>query len=455
MFEDEEADDIDPLFSDRLLRDTTPLQRGIIRHLVLLLDLSSAMSEKDLRPTRYILTLRTTIDFIKDFFEQNPISQLAIIDMRDGLSHRLSEMSGNPAIHTAALQKLLEDVATNPTQPSANGVVSELDTGPRGSPSLQNGLELARAGLAATPSHGTREILIVFGALLSADPGDIHNTIRNLINDHVRVCVVGLAARLAICSELVAKTHGLASIDSASSAPTTAGTSPDLLYGVALHEQHFRQLLLTHTTPPATRAAEQASRAPSLLVMGFPSRIDENHPTLCACHAQPSRGGYLCTRCSAKVCSLPAQCPTCGLQLVQSTHLARSFHHLFPLKNYREVSWNEARRDAVKKGWDRCFSCLAEFPAIPDRAVQNGVNGSAARRPSAGRLAVRSEIAKKRAAGASESSRYACTSCGQHFCIECDVYAHEVVHNCGGCLCDVDVGGTERNDAKNGEIEDD
>ena len=35
----------------RLLKDTTPLQRGIIRHLILILDLSTAMTEKDLRPT--------------------------------------------------------------------------------------------------------------------------------------------------------------------------------------------------------------------------------------------------------------------------------------------------------------------------------------------------------------------------------------------------------------------
>ena len=36
----------------RLLRDTTPLQRGIIRHLVLVLDMSFAMAERDLAPTR-------------------------------------------------------------------------------------------------------------------------------------------------------------------------------------------------------------------------------------------------------------------------------------------------------------------------------------------------------------------------------------------------------------------
>jgi len=33
----------------------------------------------------------------------------------------------------------------------------------------------------------------------------------------------------------------------------------------------------------------------------------------------------------------------------------------------------------------------------------------------------------------SESGRYECETCGRVFCIECDVFAHEVVHNCPGC----------------------
>ena len=35
--------------------------------------------------------------------------------------------------------------------------------------------------------------------------------------------------------------------------------------------------------------------------------------------------------------------------------------------------------------------------------------------------------------GVSESGRYECESCERFFCIDCDVFAHEVVHNCPGC----------------------
>jgi len=387
----------------RLLKDTTPLQRGIIRHVMLIIDLSSAMAEKDLRPSRLLLTLRYAAEFVADFFEQNPISQLGVLGMRDGLTVRVSELSGNPAEHIAALQAL------RTTEPSGN-------------PSLQNALEAARAALFHTPSHGTREIVIVFGALLSADPGDIHGTIRALVSSKIRVSVVGLAARIAICTDLVAKTNGIQA--------GSTGAAASAAYGVALHEQHFRDLLFAHTTPPAIRASDAAS-APSLLTMGFPSRVAEASASLCACHGVPSRGGYACPRCKSKVCGLPSQCPVCELQLIQSTHLARSYHHLFPLRNYEAVDWEAAG----KAGSLECKACLMPFPGVP-AGLEKGmekVNGSG---DGAAMSGTRGQEQKnlRQTGGASESSRYRCTTCNEHFCIDCDVFAHEVTHNCAGCL---------------------
>jgi transcription initiation factor TFIIH subunit 2 len=86
------------------------------------------MAEKDLRPTRYLLTLRFAQEFVLEFFEQNPISQLGILGMRDGVAVRVSNMSGNPTEHLLAIQ----DLRTKD---------------PKGVPSLQNALEMARGAL--------------------------------------------------------------------------------------------------------------------------------------------------------------------------------------------------------------------------------------------------------------------------------------------------------------------
>lgn len=71
--------------------------------------MSLAMNEKDLRPTRYLLTLLYTEAFIREFFEQNPISQLGIIGMKDGIAVRVSDMSGNPNEHLTAIQNIRKE----------------------------------------------------------------------------------------------------------------------------------------------------------------------------------------------------------------------------------------------------------------------------------------------------------------------------------------------------------
>lgn len=253
------------------------------------------------------------------------------------------------------------------------------------------------------PSHGTREVLVIYGALLSSDPGDIHETIANLISDKIRVSIVGLSAHLSICSELCSRTN--------------AGDESQ--YNVVMDEVHFKELFLAATTPPVTRTMEQSTA--SLLQMGFPSRklAPGGSTSYCACHNQPCREGYLCTRCGARVCRLPAECPACGLTLILSTHLARSYHHLFPLRNWVEVPWADA---AKSKG---CFSCQAVFPEPPKNKAGGAADKSG------------EEEARTKVKGVSESSRYACEICGNHFCIDCDVYAHEVIHNCPGCQSNV------------------
>ncbi|KKY28755.1 putative tfiih basal transcription factor complex p47 subunit [Diplodia seriata] len=318
----------------RLRQDTKPFQRGIIRHVVLVIDQSEAMLEKDFKPSR----------------------------------------------------------------------------------------------------HGTREVIIVLGALLSLDPGDIFKTIASCVKNNVRVNIIGMGGRLKICQEICSRTNG----------------GDQNVYGVAVDQLHLRDLLLATTTPPVIRqTTAEAANPASLLKMGFPSRVVEDNPTICACHGILTRGGYLCSQCQAKVCSLPTGCPSCGLTLILSTHLARSYHHLFPLQNWTEVTWERARQ----VGSSECRACLTPFPSIPsaarhakkggDKAATATANGernggsSAAGQNGTTHREGRPQQKTTEGAGASESSRYECESCGNHFCVDCDVYCHEIVHNCPGCLSKV------------------
>ncbi|KAG6842185.1 hypothetical protein C0991_001678 [Blastosporella zonata] len=293
----------------RLLAPSTAIRRTIIRHLVLLLDLSAAMTDRDMRPTRFDLMLQYSREFIAEWFDQNPLGQIGVVGMRAGIGERFGDMSGNP-------QEVLKNIADR----------HKLE--PTGEPSLQNSIEMARSSMSHLPTHSSREIIIIFGSLTTCDPGNIHETLDACVKAKIRVSVVALAAEMKICRSLCEKTGGQ--------------------FGVALNEGHFHDLLFELIPPPAQQAAigragaggnaRGANPSADLMLMGFPTRLpDTAPPGLCVCHSEIKSEGFLCPRCLAKVCDVPTDCDVCGLMIVSSPHLARSYHHLFPVKAYDAV----------------------------------------------------------------------------------------------------------------------
>lgn len=78
---------------------------------------------------------------------------------------------------------------------------------------------------------------------------------------------------------------------------------------------------------------------------------------ICSCHKEAKVGaGYTCPRCKARVCELPTECRICGLTLISSPHLARSYHHLFPIVPFDEVSLS-LLIDQQNKFPRACFGC--------------------------------------------------------------------------------------------------
>ncbi|KAL8286927.1 hypothetical protein RQP46_003933 [Phenoliferia psychrophenolica] len=248
----------------RVLRDTTSIQRGIIRHVYLVIDLSLAMLVRDFKLPWLDLTLQYAREFVTEFFDQNPISQMAIMVTRDGSVERLSPLSGNPVDHLKSLanKKKLE---------------------PRGEPSLQNVLEMARSGLAHLPPHGSREVIIILGSLTTCDPGNIHATIDATEKDRIRVNIIGLSAEMRICKDICTRTKGMYHV-------------------VKEDELSLRELLLDFVSPPPTLAASKtnvlgapASTGPTntsdLMLMGFPALVQSPYPGLCSCHSKLKNTG--------------------------------------------------------------------------------------------------------------------------------------------------------------------
>ncbi|XP_076331444.1 general transcription factor IIH subunit 2 Ssl1 [Tachypleus tridentatus] len=329
---------------------------GMMRHLFVIVDLSEAMSVQDLKPTRHLCTVKILEDFIEEFFDQNPISQLGIIITRSKRAEILMELSGNAKQCVAGLKDIADAVCV-------------------GEPSLQNSLELAAQTLKHMPGHTSREIVIILGSLTTCDPSDICTTIEILKSQKIRCSVIGLAAELRICKTLV---------------QTTEGT-----YHIILDEHHYKEVLYTHISPPPASGITESS----LVRMGFPPHVSdaESKSSLCNCHLDskvPGEkfgiGGYFCPQCHSKYCELPVECKACGLNLVSAPHLARSYHHLFPLEDFKEVNVSNLTDSDLRY----CYGCQALF---------------------------------------TEQTVYRCTQCQQLFCLECDLFIHDTLHTCPGC----------------------
>lgn len=176
------------------------------------------------------------------------------------------------------------------------------------------------------PSTSSLEVLILFSAISTADPDgplSIHDTLNMLVQSRVRTNIISLAGEIKICRQICERTGGK--------------------FGVAMDEEHYKELLWETIPPPAQTMAAPVTvgvrnalasggrsgsggRPPpagDLMVMGFPVRLAAGGEALCACHGLMKKGGYLCPRCGSKLCDVPTDCEVCNLMVVSSPHLAR------------------------------------------------------------------------------------------------------------------------------------
>ena len=77
----------------------------MMRHFYVVLDCSEAMSVPDLKPTRFICTLKLLEIFIEEFFDQNPISQIGVIAMKGKRAEKITELGGSCRKNVKALTK--------------------------------------------------------------------------------------------------------------------------------------------------------------------------------------------------------------------------------------------------------------------------------------------------------------------------------------------------------------
>ena len=229
----------------------------MIRYVYLVLDLSEQMYEKDAsfgfgpNKNRLEIMLQVVMEYTEEYFDQNPLSHLGIIICKNGEAQVLSLLSGSKRSVVTAIAAIREGVTT--------GLVGKA----AGEFSLQNGLEVAGRSLGMMPKHGSREVLIIVGALSTCDPGDVLvETLPRLMGTNTRVNCIAMCAEMHVCRKISEMSGGV--------------------MGVALDGRHMKDLLLNFIAPPPALVKEQNEKQMTcvFMPMGFPTRKTEDVPTL-------------------------------------------------------------------------------------------------------------------------------------------------------------------------------
>ena len=195
--------------------------RDMIRYVYVLIDCSRWVRDKDpVLPggTKIDVTVSLLQDFISEYYDQNPLSHLGFVTLKNGEAEMLTQLSSSSKTHKLALNSVSEAAITE--GPNGGGEFS-----------LQNGLEVAGRSLGHQPRHGSREIVIVCGALSTCDPGNVlTETLPRLKSANIRVSTLALSAEMHVCRKIAEETGGS--------------------IGVSLDKAHLRDWLMGQCIPP-------------------------------------------------------------------------------------------------------------------------------------------------------------------------------------------------------------
>jgi len=368
---------------------TQVYERGLVRNLALVVDMSESMVDEEggagkttTNPYGLVHVKDAIETFIREFFAQNPVSQLGVIFAHDGKAQRISDISSNPEEHVIKFREAS----------SHRGVFS-----------LQNAIMVAGQRLVAVAPQGNKEILVVTASLSTIDPGDIFESIALLASKEIRCSVVGFNAEVYIYKFLAEKTRGT--------------------YRVVQSARDLELQLQAHVPPPALPKLGATTRTRKWLQMGFPDKIQGTSPTPCACHGILSYVGYMCPRCGAKSCTVPSTCSVCQLMLAYSSSLARSYHHLFPPLPYDiapETQKLVAHAQLEQKLQNEQSGDLTLMKMDQDKLKEHATKrilcyGCNTFIPPADAVVC------------------VCPGCERSFCLDCDELVHESLFTCPGC----------------------
>jgi transcription initiation factor TFIIH subunit 2 len=320
------------------------IKKGLIRFLYVIIDFSSSMKQTDYKPTRLDFVLAEVVKFVDSYFENNPLSYISLISMRNGTAHVITRINGQPNFQ---IKRLREYAQAN--QPS--GVCS-----------LEKAIDLV-SRIGDPPMYGTKEVLVIWGSLVTVDnanaPINLGISQGSNSQGEFDLTVLSLSPELFAVKRIATR------------------------FMVAMNQTDFHEKLLSVLDPKPNNLAK-----PVYIKMGFPLKSTAATLTKCGCHFELHSALFCCPQCGCLVCEIPVNCPVCRISLVEKGMLTRIHRLLYEMPTYSETVADMRS----------CYGCLIPFNSDCLRASVK------------------------------------CNDCLEFFCEQCEVFLHNELRQCVGCL---------------------
>ncbi|KAK6589383.1 hypothetical protein RS030_213365 [Cryptosporidium xiaoi] len=364
---------VEQSISDMLRESSLPnIRRGLLRNVVIILDMTSNMLELDYKPDRMQSMLKCNEVFIKQLLSDNPLTQISVISVYDETVEVIISYNSN-----------YDEIIAS--------IINYMKKGCKGNMSIQNGLDKAKCLLVSIPPYGTKEVIFFLGSMRSIDNTFIFDEwIEEFSLNNIVVNAILFIPELYVIKYITKMTGGVCLC--------------------AVNNDHLIRLALDNFVKPPPCSAKNMPLNISLVPMGFPKyTLNQNHSFACSCHQKLTNSGYTCPKCKSIVCHLPTKCPVCSIYLISSNHLARSFAYLFRHPKINRINTQNQEGLIGKEliSNNECKMCDNKFEDENEFIVVGNAQ--------------------------KKMNIYLCLDCNSYICSECCKFILTTLHQCPVC----------------------
>ncbi|KAL4506989.1 hypothetical protein ABPG72_001410 [Tetrahymena utriculariae] len=293
---------------------TSTSKKSLLRFVYIIVDTTQSSTRVDFKPSRIGLTQIYLKNFIKNFFDSNPLSVLSIGKTQNGQCITLQEFTSSISLLEKTIEKL---------------VVDEKEDF-----SLFECLNETFNIFAEAPPYAFREVVLIQSTPSTKDKGDINEQISKAKQCKITFNIISLNAKTFIFQKLTKETQGK--------------------YDTALHEKDYENLLNSYCEPPQQILNKTEK---TLIQVGFPDKNYSKISVLCACHMEFKTNFYICPQCRSKNCEVPSKCSGCQLNLILPLHITKSYHFSQNLKEF-ELQFQVKQNNIMETEQDKTQNIL-------------------------------------------------------------------------------------------------